>query len=377
MLLRTIRTMVGSVLLCGCGAGALAHPATNPDLLDPITFRATVPMTASAATASKLRVVVYGDTRGGREQHRAVIDAIRGEHPDLVVFTGDALRCLPIGHMPDLGGWDYLIPFWAQYFRGYGAVSLFSVLPFPALLHQTIGAPFAMTRDPDGWNAFLADTRGLRLVDRVPMLFVPGNHDTYHRHDREELARLFAIDETTPRDAKHLYMAVDAGVYRFIVLDTGDDLLGDSDPLSGEQLVWLEATLKEAENKGLHAIVSMHMPPFSSASEDGPVPWVKEELVEGVLDKHHVSLVVTGHAHAYERIERKGLAGKVVEFVVTGGGGAPFHHENNKAIDPGSRSFIDHTPHYVTLDLSPTEIHERFVPVGAYAGAGDEITWAP
>ncbi len=369
------------VLLCavlaGCGAGSVAHPTTDASLLDPITGRATVPLTASAASASTLRVAFYGDTRGGREQHRAVVEAIRSEHPDLVLFTGDALRCLPTGHMPDWGGWEYLVPFWPQYFRGYAWTALFSVVPFPALLHQTIGAPFAMTRDPNGWNAFLEDTRGLRLIDRVPLLFVPGNHDTYHDQDRDELARLFAFDEVTTRDATHLYGAVDASGYRFVVLDTGDDLLGDRDPLDAEQLAWLDKTLTEADQKKLKVVVSMHMPPFSSAAEDGPVPWVKERIVEAVLDKHHIALVVTGHAHAYERVERKGFENKLVEFVVTGGGGAPFHHENDKAIEPNSKRFIDHAAHYVMMELGPTEIHGRFVPVGPYAGAGDDFTWAP
>lgn len=369
--------LLASMMLCGCGAGAIVHPETSPALLDPITGRAVVPLTASAAAASKLHVVVYGDTRGGREQHRAVVEAIRSEHPDLVLFTGDALRCLPVGHMPDWGGWQYLMPFWPQYFRGYAWTTLFSILPFPALLHQTIGAPFAMTRDPDGWNAFLEDTRGLRLIDRTPMLFVPGNHDTYHDHDREEVARLFAFDESGGRDATHLYGSVDAGAYRFVVLDTGDDLLGDRDPLDAAQLAWLEKTLADADHRSLKVVVSMHMPPFSSAAEDGPVPWVRERIVEGVLDKHKIALVITGHAHAYERIERKGFEGKPVEFVVTGGGGAPFHHENEKAIEPESRKFIDHAAHYVTFDMTPSEIRGRFVAVGPYTGPGDDFTWSP
>lgn len=363
-----------SALSSAC-AGAIEHPPTDPRWLDPMSGRATAPLSASAVSSASIKLLAYGDTRGGREQHRAVIEAMRGEHADAVLFTGDALRCFPIGHMPDWRGWQYVVPFWPQYFRGYAWTLIGTVFPFPALVHQGLLAPFVMTRDPDGFNAFLQDTAPLRLTDRVPLLFVPGNHDDYHDLDRVEVARLFAIDEGGARNEHRLYFAADLGRFRVVVLDTGTDLLGDRNPVDPMQLAWLDATLADAENKGIRAIVAMHLPPFSSGAEDGPVPWVEARIVKDVLDKHDVAFVVTGHAHAYERLERPGRGGKPVPYFVTGGGGAPYHHESKSNVDPRSKRFIERTPHYVAFDLGPSGVHARFVPVGAGPAERDELTF--
>jgi hypothetical protein len=184
----------------------------------------------------------------------------------------------------------------------------------------------------------------------------------YHAIDRREAARLFG-------EAGRLYRYYDVeSRYRFVVLDTGSDLFADVDPMppGGAQLQWLEATLADADARAMRVVVLMHMPPFSSAKEDGPVPWVRERVVEGVLDRHRVDLVACGHAHAYERLERRGHGGRNVTYVVTGGGGAPFHHGDARA--PGSVAFAAATAHYVLVEMTPSRMHVRMMPVIA---AGD------
>ncbi len=351
-----------TALLAATACGPVRHVRTDPRWLDPATQRASA--APRPVRGDRIRVAVYGDTRGNREIHRAVVAAIAAEGPDLVVFTGDALTCIPAGHVPDYGGWNYAIPLWPQYHRGYPAVSLLSIIPFPGLVGETLVAPFAHVRDPDGFNAFLEETAPLRRRDGVPLLFVPGNHDLYHGEDRAEVARVFGVGADPERSPQRLWYAVDAGRYRFVVLDTGTDLLGDGDPMpaGGAQLAWLDAALSEAERRGLHAVVALHLPPFSSAREDGSVPWVEERVVKGVLDRHRVALVLNGHAHAYERVERPGLGGRAVQYVVTGGGGATFFHESPERVT-GSKVFVEGTPHFVLLDLGLEALHGRMVPV--------------
>ncbi len=359
--------------LAGCG-GPLTHVPTEPRWLDPFTGRASAPI-AVRGGVEPVRVAVYGDVRGEREKHRAVVAAIRAARPDLVVFTGDALRCYPIAHMPDFGLATYLLPFWPQIVRGYPLATLGSIVPFPAVVHETLGRPFAPPRDPDGFNGFLADTAPLRLEDRTPFVFVPGNHDEYHLADRRELARLFSPSESPDRDPDALYSAVEIGGYRIHVLDTGSDIFGDGDPLAagGRQLAWLDASLGDAEKKGLRSIVAMHLPPYSSAAEDAPSPEIRARVAEGILDKHEIALVVAGHSHAYERLEHPGARGRSVTHVVTGGGGAPFHHEAAaSARDAGSKAFVEGTTHFVLLELAPGEVRGVMVPV---AGDGKPDTF--
>jgi 3',5'-cyclic AMP phosphodiesterase CpdA len=323
-----------------------------------------------------VRFAVYGDVRGERARHRNVVAAVRKERPDLVVFTGDALGCRPVGHVPDLGLWTYLVPFWPQYQRGYPLVMLTSVVPFPAAVHELLGRAFAPPRDPDGYNGFLEDTAPLRLEDRIPYVFVPGNHDLYHRFDRLEGARLFALEGGAGVGGP-TYGSLDVAGHRLLTLDTGTDLLGDADPIAtgSPQLTWLEARLRDADARGLRSIVALHSPPYSSGDAEEPSPAVRERI-GAILDRHDVALVLGGHAHAYERIVRAGRAGRPVTHVVTGGGGAPFHEEAPPAArEPGSQVVVEGTTHFVVLELDRAGLRGRMIPVEG-PGPGDEFVVA-
>ena len=358
--LHSSRLLLVAALIFVAGCSSWHHVPTQSRWLEPAPALAPPP---SGGHAGTLRVAVYGDTRGNRPVHREVVAAISAQKPDLVIFTGDAVECLPVGHLPDYSGWQYAIPLWPQIDRNHPWALLASIVPFPALLHDTVGSPIARPRDPDGFNGFLEDTDLLRKAG-APLLFVPGNHDLYHRWDRQALARLQAL----PSD--RLWYAVDVGDYRFVVVDTGTDLFGDSDaiPAGGAQIRWLDEVLADAERRNLRSIVTFHLPPFSSAREDGSVPWLRERLVTGVLDHHPVSMVLNGHAHAYERVERSDPSGRPVIYVITGGGGAPLFHEASERV-AGSKIFIEGVRHFVLLELTRDEIIGRMIPVaGATAG---------
>ena len=356
---------IAFLALAACGP--LHHTAVRPELLDPRTGRASAPL--PGAGGDRLRVALYGDAQGNRPVHRAVVAAIAREHPDLVLFLGDAVDCLPVGHMPDLFGWQYLVPFWPQYIRDYPAVSLASIVPFPAAIHETLLGPVAPPRDAAGLNGFLEDSAPLRQA--VPYLFAPGNHDQYHRFDRDEFERYLGPPPGSGRAGGELWYSVDLSGWRFIVLDTGNELLGDRDPLAkgGPQLAWLDAQLDGAARSGLRAIVMLHIPPFSSGREEGGARWIQERVVEGVLDRHPVALVLSGHVHAYERLERPGHGGRPLTYVVSGGGGGRFFHEA-KVPDPRSIVFIEGVRHFVLLELSPEGIEGVMIPV-AIPGAGE------
>ena len=358
--LRPSSLLFVAALIFAFGCRSWHHVPTHQHWLEPAPALAPPPSTGHAGA---LRVAVYGDTRGNRPVHREVVAAISEQKPDLVIFTGDAIECLPVGHLPDYSGWQYAIPLWPQIDRNHPWALLASIVPFPALLHDSVGSPIARPRDPDGFNGFLEDTELLRRGG-APLLFVPGNHDLYHRWDREALARLQALSPD------RLWYAVDVGDYRFVVLDTGTDLFGDGDaiPAGGAQIQWLDEVLADAEKRNLRSVVTFHLPPFSSAREDGSVPWLRERLVTGVFDRHRVSLVLNGHAHAYERVERSDPSGREVTYVITGGGGAPLFHEASERV-AGSKIFIEGVRHFVLLELAWDEIVGRMIPVAA-GGAG-------
>jgi Icc-related predicted phosphoesterase len=283
--------------------------------------------------------------------HRKIVEAMREFDPDLAVFAGDALNCLPLGHMPDIGIAAYAVPAWPQYLRGHPEFSALTILPFPALLHDSVLAPLGPPRDECGFNEFLQTTAPMRLLDGVPLLFAPGNHDTYHKQDIRQIAALFGspagVAGTHP---ERLWFSADAGAWRFVVLYSGTDLAFDADPLAagGAQLEWLEANLSEADRLGRRVAIAMHCPPFSSAKEDPPSPRLEKRVVRAILDRHRVDLVICGHQHAYERLERRG-----VTYVITGGAGGRFDEPvAAEDLDPHSEVFATGTHNFLRFEFA-------------------------
>jgi 3',5'-cyclic AMP phosphodiesterase CpdA len=352
--------LVLATALVSAACGPMGHAPVRPDLLDGRTGRASAPLPASP-TAS-LRVAVYGDSQGNQAAHQAIVAAILAEKPDLVLFAGDAIDHLPAGHMPDWGGWQYAVPLWPQYIRGYPAVSLLSVIPFPAIFHETLLGAVAPPRRPPDLNGWLEDTAPLRAAG-IPVLAARGNHDSYHREDEEQFAAVFSPPGAPELRRDAFWYEVDLSGWRFLVLDTGTDLLGDRDPMpvGGPQLTWLEERLADADRRGVRSIVLLHIPPFSSGKQERGAPWVRTRVVEAILDRHPVALVLSGHVHAYERIVRPGFEGRPVTYLVSGGAGGRFF-DKGKEVE-GSQVFVEDVRHFVMLELGPAGVSGRAVPV--------------
>ena len=350
-----------AALLATAACGPMSHAAIRPDLLDPATGRASPPL--PGAVPERMRVAVYGDSQGNTAAHQAVLAAILAEKPDLVLFAGDAIDHLPAGHLPDWGGWQYLVPIWPQFVRGYAWVSLLTIVPFPAAIHETLLGAVAPPRPLPDLNGWLEDTLPLRKAG-IPILAAPGNHDTYHQVDQAQFARIFSPPDGPELSADGFWYSVDRGGWRFLFLDTGTDMFGDRDPMpeGGPQLGWLEERLSDADRLGLRCIVLLHLPPFSSGKEERGVPWVKKRVVDGVLDRHPVALVLSGHVHAYERIVRPGFCESPVKYVVSGGAGGRFFRVADRR-EEGSQLFVEGVRNFVLLDLGPKGLSGKVLPV--------------
>ncbi len=359
------RSCLASLLLAALAScGPMSHQAVRPDLLDPVTGRASpaFPPLPEGAPPGRLRVAVYGDSQGNTAAHRAVVAAVQAERPDLVLFAGDAVDHLPAGHMPDWGGWQYAVPIWPQYVRGHAWVSLLTLVPFPAGIHELLLSGVAPPRPLPDLNGWLEDTAPLRRAG-IPVLAAMGNHDQYHVTDQEQFARIFSPPDRPELPPDAFWYSVDRAGWRLVVLDTGPDMFGDRDPMpeGGPQLRWLEETLAGADRLGLRTVVLLHVPPFSSGKEERGAPWVERRVVKDVLDRHPVALVLSGHVHAYERIVRPGLEGRPVTFLVSGGAGGRFFGKGN-AVE-GSQLFVQGVRNFVLLELGPEGASGRVIPV--------------
>jgi acid phosphatase type 7 len=148
------------------------------------------------------------------------------------------------------------------------------------------------------------------------------------------------------------YYSYDLGSWHIVVLN--------SNRLFGEQNDWLAADLAASARRC--TLAYWHHPWFTSSAYRGP-----EELrrfVE-ILDQAGADVVLTGHAHGYERFAPQTAGGEPdeelgIRHFVVGTGGAPFHPF--KQIQPNSevRELVYGV---LKFELHPDRYTWEFVPV--------------
>ena len=133
-----------------------------------------------------------------------------------------------------------------------------------------------------------------------------GNHEYYG----EPYFKYFLLLNRNP------WYSFDNGPVHIICLDSNI-----KNSLRFSQIFWLINDLKDNEKP--FTIVFFHHPPYSSGNH-GSTIYLR--FIWGPIFEHfNVDIVFNGHDHCYER-------GKVknVNYIVTGGGGAPLYDIGNK-----------------------------------------------
>jgi 3',5'-cyclic AMP phosphodiesterase CpdA len=139
------------------------------------------------------------------------------------------------------------------------------------------------------------------LIGSIPFYPITGNHE-YDTDDAAPFREVFALPDNASDER---WYAFDHGPVHFVALDT--ELMND------EQAAWLEADLSSTKHPWI--VVFAHRPPYSSGSHGSSSRF--RELFGPILERHQVSLVITGHDHHYERTTPQ----RGVTYLVTGGGG--------------------------------------------------------
>lgn len=267
----------GAVLVVGTGAAAVEVAATELDgvqrarvtgLASDVrhAYRVRAPgggesepgafRTFPGTADSPISFIALGDTRSDHSTHARLAARVGGESPDFIVSTGDLV--------------------------GDG-------------------------RRESDWDIFF-ETEGT-LLRSTPFFPAIGNHDARGILNETMLDRWFG---------RSRYYEVVAGPVIFLFLDSTLAYGPGS-----AQAAWLQerlevAQIAKASGAATWIVALHHHPPFSSARH-GSVGSVARELVP-LYEAAGVDLVLNGHDHVYERLERNGIT-----YVVTGGGGAPLY----------------------------------------------------
>ncbi|MDD5209689.1 MAG: metallophosphoesterase [Elusimicrobiales bacterium] len=180
--------------------------------------------------------------------------------------------------------------------------------------------------DTDGWRNFRDITKDLRAS--ASFYAVLGNHELKGE-------KFFADLFRNPGNGR--WYREDLRGIRFIMLDYLSPLEKGS-----EQYKWLEKELQAPAGVNKFKVIVMHKP-LMSTGRHGHEKWKAAAGLEKLFKERGVDLVLAGHDHDYERLEKDGLV-----HLVAGGGGAPLRRQYYK--NPASKIFAS-VHHYCLLSV--------------------------
>jgi len=146
------------------------------------------------------------------------------------------------------------------------------------------------------------------LMDHSLFLPARGNH--------EKSAAQF-VDYFKIRGG-HSWYSIDHDSVHYIVIDSEKDQWKDS-----TQYKWIEHDLQSQPENTLLTIAIMHIPLYTSGKWE-PSGNLRRKI-EPLFLQYGVDLVIQGHNHSYERIEKDGIT-----YIITGGGGAQLYDQGNR-----------------------------------------------
>jgi hypothetical protein len=233
--------------------------------------------------------IVVGDSRGGVQQHRRVVQRMSQEVPDFVLGTGDMVD---EGHRQDQ---------WQEFFEVENEMFRDNVY-FPAL----------------------------------------GNHDRQGRGRTADSYRaFFSLPDNGDGER---YYAFTYGSSRFLILDSNAYSFALTD-----QTAWLERELIAArqDQRLRHIFVVMHHPPFSVSLHGGQSDL--RERWTPLFEQYEVTAVFSGHDHVYTRAEHH----DVHYFVTGGGGAPLYpRRPRSNPIDVAAVKKFERVLHYLRVTIT-------------------------
>jgi Icc-related predicted phosphoesterase len=150
--------------------------------------------------------------------------------------------------------------------------------------------------------------------NNIPVLPILGNHEYFGN----KVAAFRNLKKRFPLLVENRWYSKVYNGVGLVFLDSNESYLKPATRL--KQREWYKETITTFDNdpsiKGV--IVFLHHPPYSNSVITGDEPHVQRNFVPAFVNAKKTLVMVSGHAHTYERFEKNDK-----KFIVSGGGGGP------------------------------------------------------
>ncbi|MDF2500173.1 MAG: metallophosphoesterase [Anaerosporomusa subterranea] len=150
------------------------------------------------------------------------------------------------------------------------------------------------------WHSWF--TAGKGIIDSIPVMPIPGNHESYTVERKFSMPTLFTAQFSLPLNGpegmQEQAYSFNYGDVHFVMLDSqaGEQKQFLPDLLA-RQKVWLEKDLAQTTKR--FTIVFIHRPLYDNKTFRDNIA-IRETLTP-LFDAHQVDVVFTGHDHVYAR----------------------------------------------------------------------------
>lgn len=272
------------------------------------------------------KFIVVGDTQNGGGfgdnswAYPKLVDAFVKKDFDLMIHTGDATD-----QGNDLKSWH-------QFFQASLPFSVSKPMHIVAGNHDT------------GTNC-LTDKTQKKLPDEG------ANYDYLLGYDYE------GVKERRITPFKDRYFSFDYSNCRFLFIDTQNSKMAEK---NSNQWFWLEEKLTNIP-KHYWIIAILHRAPIELKENSEGNYYLKEEkfgsYILPILLKHHVKLILTGHAHIFQSMI---IGGKYPVYYVISGGAGNELRRNNPILAPELKKlgiiYREDSSHYLLVEVKGNEI---------------------
>lgn len=249
-----------------------------------------------------LRVAAIGDSGFGDTTTRELAAHLAQQNPDLFLHLGDVVYWMHEYDNDPFVNWNI------KYFS-----------PFQETLRRAPHYATFGNHEQDG---------PARVIEGVPSYYW-----------------MFPPFDEQQQEGQRLWYSFDYNGIQFISLNS--QLFYSLRALHSEQTAWLTERL--ARTDVLYNIVFCHVSPYTSAA---PHQWDGMYIAEQwspLFEAANVPLVISGHAHVYERLHRNG-----VNYIVAGSGSSTIYYQGEKL---ASSQVLWLLPSYPLFEFYEDRIH--------------------